>query len=238
MNNTNRNNRNVFSKTRTIVQPYIDTTDLHIDTRQTMDGLELLAKLQPNTIPLVFLDPQYRHILDRQSYGNEGKRQKRRSLLPQMTEPTICRFLNEIERILIPSGHLMLWIDKYILCNCINSLLAHSNLKIVDMVTWDKQRMGMGYRTRRYSEFLLILQKLPIKAKGIWKSHNIPDVWHEKVNCKNHTHTKPVNLQETLILAVTNEDDIVVDPAAGSYSVLTATLNTNRHFLGCDIAGG
>jgi site-specific DNA-methyltransferase (adenine-specific) len=28
-------------------------------------------------------------------------------------------------------------------------------------------KMGMGYRTRRESEYLLVLQKPPLKAKGI-----------------------------------------------------------------------
>ena len=236
-------NTSVFSSTRDFVQPKVGIhpsssvgESVMMDRMQVMDGLSLLSNLSDESIPLVFFDPQYRHILDKQAYGNEGKRQKRRSLLPQMTEATICRFLNEIERILIPSGHLMLWVDKYILCSCMNTLLAHSGLKVVDMVTWDKQRMGMGYRTRRYSEFLVILQKLPVRAKGVWQLHDIPDVWHEKVNSIGHTHTKPVELQKKLIQAVTNESDTVVDPAAGSYSVLIATLATGRHFIGCDIS--
>lgn len=227
--------KSVYSNTRNIHQPKFNIEGLKIDTRQVMDGLTLLSKLPTNTIPLVFFDPQYRHILDKQAYGNEGERQKQRSQLPQMTEAIICQFLNEIWRILIPSGHLMLWIDKFILCSCLHSLLAHSELQIVDMITWNKQRMGMGYRTRHYSEFLLILQKSPKKAKGVWRIHNIPDVWNEAVNSTKHTHTKPLNLQKQLILAVTNKDDTIVDPAAGSYSVMTAALETKRHFIGCDI---
>ncbi|KKM75307.1 hypothetical protein LCGC14_1391620 [marine sediment metagenome] len=229
--------KNVYSNTRLITQPPINIDGLLMNTKQTMDGLILLTKIPSNAIPLVFFDPQYRHILDKQAYGNEGARQKQRALLPQMTEATICRFLNEIERVLIPSGHLMLWIDKYMLCTSTDSLLSHSNLHLVDMITWNKRRMGMGYRTRRYSEFLLVLQKSPKRAKGVWKIHNIPDVWDEKVDSVNHTHTKPIQLQAQLILAVTNEGDIVVDPAAGSYSVMTATINTKRNFIGCDISG-
>jgi len=231
------NNNNVFSKSRNIHLPPLDiTSSLVVDGRQTMDGLVLLGKLPSNAIPLVFFDPQYRQVLDKMSYGNEGVRQIQRSLLSQMSDTTICRFLGDIERVLIPSGHLMLWIDKYILCNSLPALLAHSGLQTVDMVTWNKQRMGMGYRTRRYSEFLLILQKSPVRAKGVWQIHNIPDVWTEKVSCVGHTHSKPLGLQEQLILAVTNDGDTVVDPASGSYSVMQAALNTGRHFVGCDIS--
>lgn len=230
-------NKSVFSGERNIVQPEINLNGLLMDSKQTMDGVELLSKLQSNSIPLVFFDPQYRQILDKQAYGNEGKRQVRRALLPQMPEALIYQFLADIERVLLPTGHLMLWIDKFMLCSCSLSLLAHSNLQVVDMVTWNKERMGMGYRTRRYGEYLLILQKQPIRAKGVWKSHNIPDVWSEKVATIDHTHSKPIELQKRLILAVTNERDVVVDPAAGSYSVMKSALETNRHFIGCDISG-
>ena len=69
-----------------------------------MDGLKLLSLLPPASLPLVFFDPQYRSILDRQQYGNEGERQKSRAELPQMTDQTIGRFIAQIERILMPSG--------------------------------------------------------------------------------------------------------------------------------------
>ncbi|MEA2015543.1 MAG: DNA methyltransferase [Actinomycetota bacterium] len=204
-----------------------------------MDGLQLLKMLDNKSIPLVFFDPQYRTILDKQNYGNEGEgRQKARVKLPQMKEKTIKQFIREIERILIPSGHLMLWVDKFIICSGIHILLEGSSLQLVDMVTWNKNKMGMGYRTRRYSEHLIILQKLPVRAKGVWRIHDIPDVWTEKINNgdkKNYVHPKPVGLQKRLIEAVTNKNDVIVDPAAGGYSILRAANEVGRNFLGCDI---
>ena len=52
-------------------------------------------------------------------------------------------------------------------------------------MVWEKHNIGMGYRTRNKCEFLMILQKEPIKAKSTWKLHNIPNVWKEKVDTKN-----------------------------------------------------
>lgn len=114
-----------------------------------------------------------------------------------------------------------------------------SELPLVDMITWNKDRMGMGYRTRRFSEHLMIFQKMPVRAKGVWRIHDIPDVWTEKIENgdKNHAHAKPVELQKRLIKAVSNVGDYVVDPAAGGYSVMKAALETDRHFIGCDILG-
>jgi len=235
------NPRSVYSSERNLLLPNIKIpSKLKIDVPQKMEGLKFLKLLEKDSIPLVFFDPQYRSVLDKQNYGNEGQRQKLRYDLPQMTDKVIKRFIAEIERILIPSGHLMLWVDKYIVCSGIHSsILEGSGLQLVDMITWNKDRMGMGYRSRRYSEHLVILQKLPVRAKGIWRIHDIPDVWREKIENgdKNHAHVKPTGLQEKLIRAVTNKGDVVVDPSAGGYSVLKSALNAERHFLGCDILG-
>ena len=202
-----------------------------------MDGLILLQTLENGSSSIVFFDPQYRGILDKMNYGNEGERQIERSKLTQMSERKIITFVREIDRVLKPSGHLFLWTDKFHLCEGIASWLKKTDLAIVDMVVWNKGRIGMGYRTRRSSEYLLILQKTPIKSKGVWLVKNIPDVWTEKINKKKHPHQKPLELQKILIEAVSNVGDLVIDPAAGSYSVLEACLLTKRTFLGCDIAG-
>jgi len=236
-----RSPKNVFSSERTIAQPvFVGTVGLKFDQPQRMDGLKLLSKIPQDTIPLVFFDPQYRGILDKQKYGNEGvNRGKERSQLPQMSTALIMEFINAVERILIPSGHLMLWIDKFILCTGVGDLLQGSQFQVVDLITWNKQRMGMGYRTRRFGEHLVILQKPPVRAKGVWQLHDIPDVWSERIDNggRNHTHSKPIELQRRLIEAVTNPGDIIVDPAAGGYSVLAAAQAAGRHFLGCDLMG-
>ena len=234
--------QSVFSNKRSVKQPPFQlSSKLKLDEKQKMNGLSLLYLLPDASVPLVFFDPQYRSVLDKQHYGNESVgRGKKRAGLPQMDDTVIKKFLEEIERVLVPSGHLMLWVDKFIVCSgSIQLLLSGLSFSLVDMITWNKGRMGMGYRTRRQSEHLVIFQKPPIRAKGVWCIHNIPDVWDEKIENgnRNHTHAKPYNLQSRLIEAVTNADDIVVDPAAGGYSVLKAAKNAGRHFLGCDVVG-
>ncbi len=202
-----------------------------------MDGLAFLKQLATESIKLVFFDPQYRGLFDQLKYGNEGKKQSARFKLPQMNDEVIAKFIKEIDRILLPSGHLMLWVDKYMLVNCLHELIEGTSLRLVDFVTWDKGRIGLGYRTRKKSEYLVIFQKPPVRIKGIWKVHDIPDVWNEKIVKKNHTHSKPIELQKRLIEAVTDINDIVVDPAAGGYSVLISANDTGRNFLGCDLLG-
>ena len=210
---------------------------LPLNQRNQFDGLDLLAALDAETIPLCIFDPQYRGILDKMQYGNEGvSRGQRRSGLLQMSEETIGEFIAGIASALIPSGHLFLWIDKFHLCTGVGSWVEEWGLEVVDLVTWNKDRIGMGYRTRRVGEYLLILQKPPKRAKGVWQRHDIPDVVTEKVVRVGNVHPKPVNLQACLIEAVTDPGDVVLDPAAGSYSVMTAAHQSGRQFLGCDIA--
>jgi site-specific DNA-methyltransferase (adenine-specific) len=227
----------VFGNGRDVAQPPVAIPDgFRLDHRNRADGLSLLRCLQEGGFPLCFFDPQYRGVLDRQKYGNEGRRQQERSTLPQMDEGLVVAFVQAIDRVLMPSGHLLLWVDKFHLCTGISPWLAGTGLGIVDLLVWDKQRIGMGYRTRRKSEYCLILQKAPLRAKGVWRLHDIPDVVPEKIDA-GFTHAKPIGLQASLVEALTNPQDIVLDPAAGSYSVLAACARTNRRFLGCDIRG-
>lgn len=202
-------------------------------------GLELMARLESSSIKLAFFDPQYRGVLDKMKYGNEGERQKGRSALVQMSEEVILRFMHELYRVLEPSSYLMLWIDKFHLCEGVSAWVRGVGFVSVDLITWDKQKIGMGYRTRRQSEYLLILQKPPIRAKGTWNLHNIRDVWSEKLSLghvSKHPHAKPIGLQTQLILSCTHEGDIVLDPAAGSFSVLECCKATGRNFIGTNLA--
>ena len=155
-----------------------------------------------------------------------------------MSEETIIEFIKEIDRVLKPSGHLFLWVDKFHLCQGVLNWFEETEFNLVDMIVWDKEKIGMGYRTRRKSEYLIVFQKSPVRAKNCWNDHSIPDVWNEKVVNKEHPHTKPYELQKRLILATTKERDYVLDPCSGSYSVFKACQETGRNFIGGDIKFG
>jgi site-specific DNA-methyltransferase (adenine-specific) len=201
------------------------------------DALVLLRSLPDCCTPLVFFDPQYREGLNRLNYGNEGvERQRARAALPAMTEEFIDACCREGMRVLRPSGYLMRWIDPFGLCTGQHLRILDETCQCVDLIAWDTLRMGMGYRSRRRGDYLLILQKPPIRAKSTWRDHGIPDRWSEKVDRRIHPHVKPMGLTARLIGAVTRPGDLVVDPAAGSFSVMRAAHQLGRDFIGCDIA--
>ena len=209
-----------------------------VNKKNKANGLNLLADINDKTVATAFFDPQYRGVLDKLKYGNEDQaRCKVRCELTQMDEDTIVNFIKEIDRVLKDSGHLFLWVDKFHLCQGVLDWFIDTNLNLVDMVVWDKGKIGMGYRIRHKSEYLVVLQKSPVRAKGCWNDHGIPDVWEEKTP-KIHPHSKPIELQKRLIAATTQDGDYVLDPASGGYSVYEACKALGRDFIGGDIEYG
>jgi DNA modification methylase len=93
------------------------------------------------------------------------------------------------------------------------------------------------------------------KTKGILKNGKrwfpnesgrlCPDVWqitserhsnkeNGKVKAAVHPTVKPIALMERIIMASSNEGDIVLDIFAGSGSTLVAAKQNKRNFIGCD----
>lgn len=202
-----------------------------------MSGSKLLAMLPDGCASLGFCDPQYRHVLDKLAFGNEGARQKDRAALSPMSPGVIAYMIGEYARVLRPSGHLVLWVDKYILAEGLQHKMTERafGLQSVDLIAWDTLRFGMGRRTRSGAEYALIYQREPIRAKGIWTDHSLRDAWVEYADRDVHPHAKPYVLTERLIRACTKPGALVLDAAAGGFGVLRACQASGRDFIGCDI---
>jgi site-specific DNA-methyltransferase (adenine-specific) len=211
---------------------------------QRGDALDLLRSLPAEWSPLAFFDPQHRSVLDRLKFGNEGSRQRGRAKLPPMSETYIDECCREIARVLTPGGYLMRWMDTFGVCEAHHLRLANAlkafdfepvDLKSVDLIAWDSLRIGMGKRSRRRGDYLLVMQKPPINART-WKDKGIPSRWPEKIEKPRsaHPHVKPIGLILRLIAAVTEPGELVIDPAAGSFAVLKAARQLGRDFVGCD----
>lgn len=207
--------------------------------RQRMDGLDLLRSLADRSVALAVVDFQYRSVLDRQDFGNEGARQIGRAELPQMSDDMIAEFMVEVGRVLKPSAHCLMWIDKFLMVSgkWQQWLPEITPMREVDCLILDKENIGMGRRLRARWEAMIVIQKGPTRAEGIWKNRSIPDVARAKIERSRHPHAKPVPLTQALIECCTEPGDIVVDPCAGGYGVLDACIASGRVFIGCDLAG-
>ena len=63
----------------------------------------------------------------------------------------------------------------------------------------------------------------------MWEENSLP------TSQRKHPHQKPKELIKTLIMATTQERDLVVDPCAGSFIVLDVCQELKRDYLGCDL---
>ena len=198
------------------------------------DARTLLRSLPDASGAAVFFDPQHRSNLDKLKYGNEGARQKARCELPAMSDSYIEQCCREIARVLRPSGYQFLWADAFRVCRGDHLQIADV-LPCVDLIAWNNERFGMGHRSRRCGDYLVVLQKPPILAKATWRDHGIRDRWVEKVDTRIHPHLKPAGLIRRLIGAVTAPGDLIIDPAAGSFIVERIARELGRRFSGCDL---
>jgi site-specific DNA-methyltransferase (adenine-specific) len=224
-----------------------------LNTAQRGDALDLLRSLPSGCTPLVLFDPQYRGVLDHLKLGNEGARQQGRAKLPPMTDDYIEACNREIARALRPNGYLLLWADAYNLLEA-HHLRVKDVLKAVGAAAWDNLRMSQGNRFRCRGSSLIALQKLPIRPPVRWKKdRGIPDRWAEKIDLKRYPprrtkklppgaptfpHAKPFQFIKRLIACLSNPDDLIVDPAAGSFTTMHAAHALGRRFIGCDLFHG
>ena len=70
----------------------------------------------------------------------------------------------------------------------------------------------------------------------------VSDVWddlhrirHKKRRIENHPCQLPIPLLERMILMTTDEDDVILDPFAGSGTAAVATMQLGRKYIGVDI---
>lgn len=68
--------------------------------------------------------------------------------------------------------------------------------------------------------------------EDVW---DVPNVKGNHIEKTTHPCQFPVGLIERLVLALSNEGDLVFDPFAGVASSGVASILHNRHFWGCDI---
>jgi hypothetical protein len=71
------------------------------------------------------------------------------------------------------------------------------------------------------------------QMKSVWNIYP-PETWEKKFG--KHPTQKPVALLERILLASTNEGDLVLDPFLGGGTTLIAAFRLHRHALGCELS--
>ena len=123
--------------------------------------------------------------------------------------------------------------------------LEKNNCEIKDLIRWEKTNPMPRNRDRRFIVDYEVAV-WAVKKGDKWTFNRISDTYERPLlkypitpksekQMGAHPTQKPISVMEWLIIRLTNENDVVIDPFMGSGSTGIACLNTNRRFIGIEL---
>ena len=92
--------------------------------------------------------------------------------------------------------------------------------------------------SKKYSRFVEMLFFYQVGTDCTWNTgrhwSQYPNVFRDLVESREHPYKKPLSLLKRLILNHTTKGDIILDPFAGSFSLLEVCKSTARIFIGIE----
>lgn len=141
--------------------------------------------------------------------------------------------------LMVPGGSFVSFIDWRQWPNLVGAIET-CNLRVQNMVVWDKGAIGMGNGFRNRHELVCHASDgVPlVYHRG---TPNVLDwpvdqlvMHHQKVPPKDHPSPKPVPLMEQLIGVVSGAGDLILDPFAGGGATLVAAKRSGRRAIGIE----
>lgn len=196
------------------------------------DCLELMKNIPDKFVDMVLCDPPYG--INYSSNRTENTRKTKHKIIND--EKPFIDFIFYIDRILKPTGSCMIFTRWDVQQKFIDEL-NKNNLRVRNVLIWNKQAHGMGDLKRAYAS---CYESIIFCSKNLFEFNNgrPEDILSAKriVGSKQlHPNQKPVDLLQTLIEQCTKENEIIFDPFMGSGSTGVACVNTNRKFIGIEL---
>lgn len=141
----------------------------------------------------------------------------------------------ECKRTLVPGGSMLCFIDwrQYpILAGVLESV----DLRLQNMVVWDKQNMALGWGFRNQHELIIHAAN----GKPEVYDRGTPNVLsYKRISSSDlHPTEKPIDLLAKLVEVVSSAGGTVIDPLMGSGTTGVACVQTGRNFIGVEIDPG
>ncbi len=221
------------------------------------DCLELLAQISESSVDLVFADPPYFlsnggitchagkmvsvHKGDwDKSRGTDANHEFNRS------------WLAAAQRVLKPNGSIWVSGTSHVI-HSVGFAMQQLGFKLLNDISWVKPNPPPNLSCRYFTHatetiiwaakdkksrhtFNYKLMKEANRGKqmkSVWEIRP-PESWEKKFG--KHPAQKPVALLERILLASTNEGDLVLDPFLGGGATLVAAFRLHRHALGCELS--
>ena len=216
------------------------------------DALGLFEELSGGSIDLIIADPPYNLGKD---YGNNQD-------LKESTEYlTFSRkWLSEAHRVLKNTGTIYVFMGVRFISYIYDIINSESSMLFNSWVTWHYTQ-GMGRKigfSPRHDDILMFNKskkftfnldaiRVPQKyyrTRNNMRGANPGDVWqfshvhYCNENRQDHPTQKPEGLMERMVLASSNEGDMVLDPFSGSGTTLRVCQQLSRNCIGFEINPG
>ena len=220
------------------------------------DTILLLKKIEPQSIDMIFADPPYFLSGDgitcsggKMVSVNKGKWDEKTSIKEKHNFNK--RWIRACKNVLNDNG--TIWISGTMHnIYSIGMVLEEEGFKILNNITWKKLNPPPNISCRTFvhsTETILWAKKDISKAKhkfnyDVMKKLNnnkqMKDVWETSLTkpsekkCGKHPTQKPIELLERIILASTDENDLILDPFNGSGTTGIVANKLNRKYIGIE----
>jgi site-specific DNA-methyltransferase (adenine-specific) len=221
------------------------------------DSLDLLSKIPESSVDLVFADPPYflsnggiTCHAGKMVSVNKGDWDISRG--PDANHEFNRAWLAAAQRVLKPNGSIWVSGTAHVI-HSVGFAMQQLGFKLLNDISWVKPNPPPNLSCRYFTHatetiiwaakdkksrhtFNYKLMKETNRGKqmkSVWEIKP-PENWEKKFG--KHPTQKPVALLERILLASTNEGDLVLDPFMGGGTTLFSALCLRRHALGCDLS--
>lgn len=220
------------------------------------DSLSILKKIEPKSVDMIFADPPYFLSGDgitcsagKMVSVNKGKWDEKIEIKEK--HKFNRKWIKLCKEVLKDNG--TIWISGTMHnIYSIGMALEEEGFKIINNITWKKLNPPPNISCRAFThstETILWAKKDLKKAKhkfnyDVMKELNggkqMKDVWETSLTkpsekkCGKHPTQKPVDLLEKIVLASTDENDLILDPFSGSGTTGIVASKLNRQYIGIE----
>lgn len=209
------------------------------------DALKIMKKLPPRSIDLILTDPPYNVSDPNQtihSYEKNGRKREIRMDFGEWDHGKIKwqDYIDDFVRLLKPNGVLVLFHEALQLGAIGLYLKDRYGFQIRHIGVWIKTNPVPQFRKVKWqngTEFFLVATRN--KGSGHhfnWRLGQSPNYFMHPVSFKRwHPTQKPEPLVEWVMKYWSFENDVVLDPFAGSGTTLVVAERLNRRWIGIEI---
>jgi len=202
---------------------------METNTIQNKEAFEFLKEVKDNSVDLIIIDPPYSTPI---ITGFGRKRMKNVADL-SMQESYMIMLKKEFGRVLKDNAPAFIFCDDKYFPSLYRAFYDWNSLQLV---IWDKGKIGMGKPFRKQHELILYANKgfmeyyrNGITFSTVMKYKSVP------TSKRLHPAQKPIELIRDIINGFTKEKDVVLDCFVGSGTTAVACKQLGREFIGCDL---